>query len=138
MSESPGYGAWKASRDKLCAAWRDDGELFMAECFTHQEGHQSLVAIDESEPIGPDNFEWVYTFDLGLEIDGEWHPSREAQEILGVSRETVRQRRNVQLGLCRCGKQEPSKGFKSCDDCRAKGRLVSGATRTTSRRPRIR
>ena len=72
-----------------------DGEKFLAECYVHNPGGYSLVPIDNSKPIGPDNFAWVHPKDLGLEIDGKWYPSREAQKLLGVSQETIRQRRNV-------------------------------------------
>ena len=52
-----------------------------------RDGKRSLVAIDDSKPIGPGNFAWVNlpSRDLGLEIDGVWHSSRDAQRVLGVS-----------------------------------------------------
>lgn len=97
-SRSQGYNIWRQSRDKLCKEWREDCNRFFLECLSQRDG-RSLIAIDRSKPIGPGNFAWATLSGgagLGLEIDGTWKTTAEAQEILGVSREAIRQRRSRQ------------------------------------------
>lgn len=50
---------WRTLRSSLCERWRKSCSTFNDECYASKPRHGfRLAAIDDSKPIGPDNFKW--------------------------------------------------------------------------------
>ncbi len=115
------------NRFNLCKRWSEDYTSFI-EAIPERKRGFTLVAVDETKPIGPNNYRWVDTQKRRLEltnasatkhdINGVKMTARELQASLGISRQRAFQ---ILYGLKRkcqaCGKDNDRVGKCICSHC---------------------
>jgi hypothetical protein len=89
LSTTKVYGRWRSMRsENLCDRWKDDVVAFAADTGEPPFRHAMLVAIDESQPIGPGNFRWEQ-YGKYYTIDGVRKNITEWLKVLGISRQAL-------------------------------------------------
>lgn len=85
------YTYWVTKHHEFAEPWKSDFQSFYEEAWAARD-NRSLRALDVNRPIGPGNWFWGPVAKKLVKLHGITMSQNEAAEMMGVSREAVRQR----------------------------------------------
>lgn len=149
QSQTPLYKYWDNCKRRLnlCEQWRSSFDAFRATITEPRPGFM-LVAIDESKPIGPDNYQWMEAQRRRMQmvnqrsarhvVAGVNATTQELMASMGVTRQRVQQILNTIKGKCRaCGKPCDRDGYRSCSACARRSQVKGLDARIEATRAKL-